>query len=997
MNEHNSINNGVTNSNNTIYTGRDELTNAQQQQQQQQQLLQTHHVKRRRVTRACDECRKKKVKCDGQQPCIHCTVYSYDCTYNQPTKRFNSNVNNSMSTNTTVKSNRSQAFNSTSNNNNNNLSKNFNGKIDFNLNYNNNNTSATSKTKNTSTNYISNNNNIITDKIRLLQLQNEKYAQLFNELLPNMPNINSIDIPIFIQILHNFKANINDELNFLNDSVKEYFLITQGKDFSNENNSNTGTAMNSPNLNSSTFNSPDDINMINSLNNNSMTNMNSLLLKNISNNNNSNTSVDTVDTWDNARHHHYHKSSSMGHEIKIILPPKPIALKFVKNTWDQCCVLLRFYHRKSFLQQLEKLYETDPNYYTSEQMKFLPLVYSVMAVGALFSKSIESSTNDSFINTITSTNTPNTTNDNNSSNNNNLVSNDNIANSDTNNNHNNNETNDTNRNEFIDNSNNSTNNSTFLNDEGYKYFIAARKLIDITNTRDINSVQTVLMLFIFLQCSARLSTCYSYIGCAMRSVLREGYHRKVAPDCGLSAIEIEMRKRLFYTTYKLDIYVNAMLGLPRSISTDDFDQEFPVELSDENVTEDGYFPERQNGVLSSAGIANYHTKLLMILDRIMRKIYPLKKTNNIISHDTITKFEIELNNWSNELPIELKPDNKLVPQKYERANRLLYLSFLHVQIILYRPFIHYLSRNFATKNVDPLSRQRARNSLVVSRTVVRMAQEMLNKNFISGSYWYACYTIFYSVAGLLFYIHEADLPDKNSAREYYEVLRDAESGRNILIQLKDTSMAANRTYNILNKLFEKLTTRTIQLSTMHDDNENDNKNDRNNETDNNVNLSTSQKQAFTEPLEETESSISQTSSYNVNKFVNDVPLLSNPTMTNIEDSLNSTVDLNQVNSNDIFLKSGLSQANSPFEMNISPSTMVNMDSNMKAVSNGFNDNNNNSGNDNDNTGDQTLQFHNFIKRESDANDVGILNVFDQLDAHLFGKSMSQNNAGPSSN
>lgn len=43
--------------------------------------------KRRRVTRACDECRKKKVKCDGKQPCIHCTVYNYDCTYNQPTRR----------------------------------------------------------------------------------------------------------------------------------------------------------------------------------------------------------------------------------------------------------------------------------------------------------------------------------------------------------------------------------------------------------------------------------------------------------------------------------------------------------------------------------------------------------------------------------------------------------------------------------------------------------------------------------------------------------------------------------------------------------------------------------------------------------------------------------------------------------------------------------------------------------------------------------------------
>src|SRR5699024_3981923 len=35
-----------------------------------------HMQKRRRVTRACDECRRKKIKCDGKQPCTHCTVYS---------------------------------------------------------------------------------------------------------------------------------------------------------------------------------------------------------------------------------------------------------------------------------------------------------------------------------------------------------------------------------------------------------------------------------------------------------------------------------------------------------------------------------------------------------------------------------------------------------------------------------------------------------------------------------------------------------------------------------------------------------------------------------------------------------------------------------------------------------------------------------------------------------------------------------------------------------
>jgi len=32
--------------------------------------------KRRRVMRACDECRRKKIKCNGRQPCENCTIYN---------------------------------------------------------------------------------------------------------------------------------------------------------------------------------------------------------------------------------------------------------------------------------------------------------------------------------------------------------------------------------------------------------------------------------------------------------------------------------------------------------------------------------------------------------------------------------------------------------------------------------------------------------------------------------------------------------------------------------------------------------------------------------------------------------------------------------------------------------------------------------------------------------------------------------------------------------
>ncbi len=73
----------------------------QQQQIQIQQVTMTHGQdstmgtndeddrKRRRVTRACDICWKKKIKCsnDSQSACSHCLQNGFTCTYFRDAKR----------------------------------------------------------------------------------------------------------------------------------------------------------------------------------------------------------------------------------------------------------------------------------------------------------------------------------------------------------------------------------------------------------------------------------------------------------------------------------------------------------------------------------------------------------------------------------------------------------------------------------------------------------------------------------------------------------------------------------------------------------------------------------------------------------------------------------------------------------------------------------------------------------------------------------------------
>lgn len=186
-------------------------------------------------------------------------------------------------------------------------------------------------------------------------------------------------------------------------------------------------------------------------------------------------------------------------------------------------------------------------------------------------------------------------------------------------------------------------------------------MIDITDCRDLTTLQAVVFMILFLQSSARLSTCYSYIGIALRSSLRMGLHRKTSIK--FDPIERETRKRVFWMVRKMDIYVGALLGLPQMLSDDDIDQEDPAEVDDEFITAEGIKPMPQGRVAFIAG-SNAHTRLVQILQKVVRYIYPIKGRHGanqkseqayVVSHAKIREIERDLQLWMESLPMALRP------------------------------------------------------------------------------------------------------------------------------------------------------------------------------------------------------------------------------------------------------------------------------------------------------------------------------------------------------
>lgn len=180
--------------------------------------------------------------------------------------------------------------------------------------------------------------------------------------------------------------------------------------------------------------------------------------------------------------------------------------------------------------------------------------------------------------------------------------------------------------------------------------------------RDLHALQAIIFMILFLQSSAKLSTCYAYIGIALRSALRMGLHRSM--NDRFNPIENETRKRIFWVIRKMDIYVGALLGLPHTMSSEEIDQELPAELDDEYITETEYLTQPP-GSVSLITACNAHTTLIDILAKVVRIVYPIKGKTHIlqgqkimsytVSYADIRELERDLQLWMEHLPMALKP------------------------------------------------------------------------------------------------------------------------------------------------------------------------------------------------------------------------------------------------------------------------------------------------------------------------------------------------------
>ncbi|XHG00987.1 hypothetical protein AWENTII_004395 [Aspergillus wentii] len=162
---------------------------------------------------------------------------------------------------------------------------------------------------------------------------------------------------------------------------------------------------------------------------------------------------------------------------------------------------------------------------------------------------------------------------------------------------------------------------------------------------DLTELQSVILTCLYLQITRHHSTWIQTSGQAVRLAQSLGLHRH-ARRFTFCRGDVELRKRVWWCVYAVDIASSIVHGLPKVIQDDDVDNDLPVDadLEDCTATE---IPLPLPGESTNFGIFITYIKLLRIMSTCLKTLYTTTKRRNGVAK--ITALDQELSVWRNSI------------------------------------------------------------------------------------------------------------------------------------------------------------------------------------------------------------------------------------------------------------------------------------------------------------------------------------------------------------
>ncbi|KAI0365000.1 hypothetical protein BV20DRAFT_1103242 [Pilatotrama ljubarskyi] len=253
---------------------------------------------------------------------------------------------------------------------------------------------------------------------------------------------------------------------------------------------------------------------------------------------------------------------------------------------------------------------------------------------------------------------------------------------------------------------------------GDEYMEDAKVILDRTYAASRPSTCQALLLLGFREVGiGAMAQAWIYIGMAVRMAQDLGLHKSAEKWTSVgrnlfSKAELQERRRIWYGCIVMDKYVSTYIGRPVAIFERDFDTELPLEEEAEEMevwrphpaplVMDDPAASRRDEVAPASGriisCFNECAKLSVILSQICQSIYAIKPPTSRPAE--LARLDSMLTKWSLELPEHLRFDPAAPKMPPPPPHILtLHMQYWCAMLLLHRPFIRHIQDS--TKPMSP--------------------------------------------------------------------------------------------------------------------------------------------------------------------------------------------------------------------------------------------------------------------------------------------------------
>ena len=223
------------------------------------------------------------------------------------------------------------------------------------------------------------------------------------------------------------------------------------------------------------------------------------------------------------------------------------------------------------------------------------------------------------------------------------------------------------------------------NATNFHYHYALGFFPQLMASHTLCDVQALALLCIFLRNCPKPGASWMLTSIVLDLAIELGLHRSAknwAPSVKRNPLEIEIRKRVFWSINWIHVLVGGSLGRPMALQAGDWDVEVPETIDDDLLSERGLDTSRPGKCGFLAGIENF--KILPIYMDLYNIIYAVGVTPANYE-DTVRSLERRLQEWHEQWPSKLYDDEAFQNEVGRIHLQYLYLWKSHVRLLLRHP------------------------------------------------------------------------------------------------------------------------------------------------------------------------------------------------------------------------------------------------------------------------------------------------------------------------